>query len=206
MGSPELIRASWVKPGAVVVDVGINVVPQHRTRQSEPLAQQHQREQQEQQQQHTGMQVAQGSMPAGGQRSPPQQQQQQQESSPTGGSSSSAPGSGPGSGPSSRPGGGPNSGQGVGPFSGPGGGPVSGPGNGPGCRPEVQLQLVQTDPEGTFSLSSEYSVVGDVAHEEVAGVASVLTPVPGGVGPMTIAAVLHNTIQAAKYTAGLLRW
>jgi 5,10-methylene-tetrahydrofolate dehydrogenase/methenyl tetrahydrofolate cyclohydrolase len=70
----------------------------------------------------------------------------------------------------------------------------------------VQLKLVQTNTEGTLSLSSDYSVVGDVAHDEVAGVASVLTPVPGGVGPMTIAAVLHNTIQAARYTAGLLKW
>jgi hypothetical protein len=76
----------------------------------------------------------------------------------------------------------------------------------PGCKPEVQLKLVQTESEGSFSVSSDYSVVGDVAHEEVAQVASVLTPVPGGVGPMTIAAVLHNTIQAAKYTAGVLRW
>jgi hypothetical protein len=78
--------------------------------------------------------------------------------------------------------------------------------SGPGCKPEVQLKLVQTDSEGSLSVSSDYSVVGDVAHEEVAQVASVLTPVPGGVGPMTIAAVLHNTIQAAKYTAGVLRW
>lgn len=54
--------------------------------------------------------------------------------------------------------------------------------------------------------SGSYHVVGDVAHEEVAGVASVLTPVPGGVGPMTIAAVLHNTLQAARYTAKLLPW
>jgi hypothetical protein len=75
-----------------------------------------------------------------------------------------------------------------------------------GCKPEVQLQLVQSDADGSLALSSDYSVVGDVAHEEVAGVASVLTPVPGGVGPMTIAAVLHNTLQAARYTAGLLRW
>jgi 5,10-methylene-tetrahydrofolate dehydrogenase/methenyl tetrahydrofolate cyclohydrolase len=30
--------------------------------------------------------------------------------------------------------------------------------------------------------------------------------VPGGVGPMTIAAVLHNTLLAAKYHAGLVEW
>ena len=37
-------------------------------------------------------------------------------------------------------------------------------------------------------------------------VASVITPVPGGVGPMTIAAVLHNTIKAARFNAGLDKW
>ena len=46
--------------------------------------------------------------------------------------------------------------------------------------------------------TGEYHVVGDIAYEEVAQVASAITPVPGGVGPMTIAAVLHNTIQAAR--------
>jgi len=46
--------------------------------------------------------------------------------------------------------------------------------------------------------TGEYHVVGDIAYAEVAQVASALTPVPGGVGPMTIAAVLHNTIQAAR--------
>jgi hypothetical protein len=59
---------------------------------------------------------------------------------------------------------------------------------------------------GLCGLGSNYRVVGDVSHAEVAGVASVLTPVPGGVGPMTIAAVLHNTLQAARYAAGMLRW
>jgi methylenetetrahydrofolate dehydrogenase (NADP+) / methenyltetrahydrofolate cyclohydrolase len=39
---------------------------------------------------------------------------------------------------------------------------------------------------------------GDVAPE-VADVAGLLTPVPGGVGPMTIAMLLRNTVQAARY-------
>ncbi|MCS7069170.1 MAG: bifunctional methylenetetrahydrofolate dehydrogenase/methenyltetrahydrofolate cyclohydrolase [Meiothermus sp.] len=39
-------------------------------------------------------------------------------------------------------------------------------------------------------------LVGDVAPE-VAGVVSALTPVPGGVGPMTVAMLLHNTVKAA---------
>jgi methylenetetrahydrofolate dehydrogenase (NADP+)/methenyltetrahydrofolate cyclohydrolase len=45
-------------------------------------------------------------------------------------------------------------------------------------------------------------LVGDVAFEEAAAVASAITPVPGGVGPMTIACLLRNTIDAATATAG----
>jgi methylenetetrahydrofolate dehydrogenase (NADP+)/methenyltetrahydrofolate cyclohydrolase len=41
-------------------------------------------------------------------------------------------------------------------------------------------------------------LVGDVAYAEVAEVASAITPVPGGVGPMTIAGLLRNTVQAAR--------
>jgi methylenetetrahydrofolate dehydrogenase (NADP+)/methenyltetrahydrofolate cyclohydrolase len=43
-----------------------------------------------------------------------------------------------------------------------------------------------------------YRLVGDVAYDEVAEVASAITPVPGGVGPMTIAMLLKNTLQAAR--------
>src|SRR3954468_12269848 len=41
-------------------------------------------------------------------------------------------------------------------------------------------------------------LVGDVAFDEVAEVARAITPVPGGVGPMTIAHLLRNTLQAAE--------
>jgi methylenetetrahydrofolate dehydrogenase (NADP+)/methenyltetrahydrofolate cyclohydrolase len=41
------------------------------------------------------------------------------------------------------------------------------------------------------------TLVGDVAFEEARQVASAITPVPGGVGPMTIACLLENTVQAA---------
>lgn len=41
-------------------------------------------------------------------------------------------------------------------------------------------------------------LVGDVAFDEVKEVASAITPVPGGVGPLTIAMLLHNTLIAAK--------
>lgn len=43
-----------------------------------------------------------------------------------------------------------------------------------------------------------YSLLGDVCYEEAVKVASAITPVPGGVGPMTIAMLLSNTLDAAK--------
>jgi methylenetetrahydrofolate dehydrogenase (NADP+) / methenyltetrahydrofolate cyclohydrolase len=46
-------------------------------------------------------------------------------------------------------------------------------------------------------------LVGDVDFEAVAEVASAITPVPGGVGPMTVALLLRNTLQAARGQAGL---
>jgi len=41
-------------------------------------------------------------------------------------------------------------------------------------------------------------LVGDVRFEEVEPVASFISPVPGGVGPMTRAMLLYNTVQAAR--------
>ena len=41
-------------------------------------------------------------------------------------------------------------------------------------------------------------LVGDVAYDEAVEVASAITPVPGGVGPLTIAMLLHNTLLAAR--------
>ena len=46
-------------------------------------------------------------------------------------------------------------------------------------------------------------LVGDVAFAEVSAVAGAITPVPGGVGPMTIAVLLRNTLVAAHGHAGL---
>ncbi len=46
-------------------------------------------------------------------------------------------------------------------------------------------------------------IVGDVAYEEAAKVAGAITPVPGGVGPMTIACLLRNTVQAACASRGI---
>jgi 5,10-methylene-tetrahydrofolate dehydrogenase/methenyl tetrahydrofolate cyclohydrolase len=97
VGRPGLVRGSWVKPGAAVIDVGINPVP--------------------------------------------------------------APGAGAG-GPASR---------------------------GAGFGSHMSLADLG---------AQEWRVVGDVAAEEVAAVAGALTPVPGGVGPMTIAALLDNVVHA----------
>ena len=48
-----------------------------------------------------------------------------------------------------------------------------------------------------------YRLVGDVDFDEVNEVAGHLTPVPGGVGPMTIAMLMWNTLAGAKHAAGL---
>lgn len=45
---------------------------------------------------------------------------------------------------------------------------------------------------------SGFRLIGDVKFDEVAPLASAITPVPGGVGPMTIAALLYNTLQSAE--------
>lgn len=48
------------------------------------------------------------------------------------------------------------------------------------------------------SLEKGYKLVGDVKYDEVAPKCSYITPVPGGVGPMTIASLLNNTLLSAK--------
>jgi len=50
---------------------------------------------------------------------------------------------------------------------------------------------------------TEEGLVGDVAPD-AADIAAFITPVPGGVGPMTIAMLLRNTVKAARYRRGLL--
>ena len=52
------------------------------------------------------------------------------------------------------------------------------------------------------SKKSGYRLVGDVAFEEVKEVAGGITPVPGGVGPMTIAMLLKNTLRGAEIADG----
>ena len=47
--------------------------------------------------------------------------------------------------------------------------------------------------------------MGDVHYEECSAVASAITPVPGGVGPMTIAMLMKNTVNLARHSIGLPR-
>lgn len=47
-----------------------------------------------------------------------------------------------------------------------------------------------------------YRLVGDVAFDEVSPIASQITPVPGGVGPMTVAMLMKNTVKARQMAAG----
>ena len=56
---------------------------------------------------------------------------------------------------------------------------------------------------GTHRIDDEtkekgYYLTGDVAYEEVSEVAGAVSPSPGGVGPMTIAKLMHNTLRAAE--------
>ncbi len=51
------------------------------------------------------------------------------------------------------------------------------------------------------SAAKGYRLVGDVKFAEAVGIASHITPVPGGVGPMTIALLMKNTVQAARQLA-----
>jgi methylenetetrahydrofolate dehydrogenase (NADP+) / methenyltetrahydrofolate cyclohydrolase len=52
---------------------------------------------------------------------------------------------------------------------------------------------------------TDEGLVGDV-HPDARGVAGLLTPVPGGVGPMTIAMLLGNAVKAARYRRRLLAY
>ncbi len=49
-----------------------------------------------------------------------------------------------------------------------------------------------------------YKLVGDVDYDEVSEKASAITPVPGGVGPMTVAMLMLNTVTAARTREGML--
>ncbi|HSW62221.1 MAG TPA: bifunctional methylenetetrahydrofolate dehydrogenase/methenyltetrahydrofolate cyclohydrolase FolD [Dissulfurispiraceae bacterium] len=56
-----------------------------------------------------------------------------------------------------------------------------------------------------INVTAEGTLTGDVDFARVRQKASMITPVPGGVGPLTIALLMHNTVQAAKQQSSLLR-
>ena len=62
-------------------------------------------------------------------------------------------------------------------------------------------RLPSRDPEA--AAAGKTRIVGDVAFDEAKAMAGAITPVPGGVGPMTIACLLNNTLIAARRQAGL---
>ena len=51
--------------------------------------------------------------------------------------------------------------------------------------------------------TSEGKLVGDVDYDEVAPIASAITPVPGGVGPMTVAMLMFNTVANCARRKGV---
>jgi methylenetetrahydrofolate dehydrogenase (NADP+)/methenyltetrahydrofolate cyclohydrolase len=62
-------------------------------------------------------------------------------------------------------------------------------------------RLPSRDPEK--AAQGKTRLVGDVAFDEAVKVAGWITPVPGGVGPMTIACLLQNTLTAARRLRGI---
>jgi methylenetetrahydrofolate dehydrogenase (NADP+)/methenyltetrahydrofolate cyclohydrolase len=62
---------------------------------------------------------------------------------------------------------------------------------------DVGVNRIGKTPEGKAILA------GDVDFDEVQKKASIITPVPGGVGPMTITMLMLNTVKAAKLAAGV---
>jgi methylenetetrahydrofolate dehydrogenase (NADP+)/methenyltetrahydrofolate cyclohydrolase len=48
-----------------------------------------------------------------------------------------------------------------------------------------------------------YRLIGDTDYEDLLGIASAITPVPGGVGPMTITMLMYNTLKSATMASGM---
>jgi len=71
-------------------------------------------------------------------------------------------------------------------------------------KPGAVVIDVGINPVEDLSTKKGYRLVGDVCYKEACQVASKITPVPGGVGPMTIAMLLSNTLESAKRAYGLV--
>ena len=70
-------------------------------------------------------------------------------------------------------------------------------------RAEIERLFGADSPRWKDFEKRGYIWVGDVHEREVKEVASMLTPVPGGVGPMTIAVLMRNTVKAARLRRGV---
>ncbi|KAH8934517.1 hypothetical protein BDL97_18G087000 [Sphagnum fallax] len=71
-------------------------------------------------------------------------------------------------------------------------------------KPGAVVLDVGINPVEDLSKKKGYRLVGDVCYKEASLVASKITPVPGGVGPMTIAMLPSNTLESAKRAYGLV--
>jgi methylenetetrahydrofolate dehydrogenase (NADP+)/methenyltetrahydrofolate cyclohydrolase len=65
---------------------------------------------------------------------------------------------------------------------------------------DVGINRVETEVDGEM----KSKLIGDVNYDEASEVAKAITPVPGGVGPMTITMLMANTLRSAKLAAGLV--
>jgi methylenetetrahydrofolate dehydrogenase (NADP+)/methenyltetrahydrofolate cyclohydrolase len=65
---------------------------------------------------------------------------------------------------------------------------------------DVGINRVETEVDG----EKKSKLIGDVNYDEAIEVAKAVTPVPGGVGPMTITMLMANTLRSAKLAAGLV--
>ena len=61
----------------------------------------------------------------------------------------------------------------------------------------IDVGINRLESKNNDSFSNKGNLVGDVKFEKVLKIAKKITPVPGGVGPMTIACLMHNTVKAA---------
>ena len=64
---------------------------------------------------------------------------------------------------------------------------------------DVGINRIETTVDG----ETKSKLTGDVDYESACEVAKAVTPVPGGVGPMTIVMLMANTLRAARLSAGL---
>jgi methylenetetrahydrofolate dehydrogenase (NADP+)/methenyltetrahydrofolate cyclohydrolase len=67
----------------------------------------------------------------------------------------------------------------------------------------IDVGINRVRPAEGVALEGKTKLVGDVNFAQAQGIAGLITPVPGGVGPMTIACLLRNTVTAARRQAGL---